>query len=203
MVKSGFPLVGSGQTIGLLGGSFDPPHAGHVQVTRAAFSHLGLDRVWWLVSPGNPLKARGPAPMARRMAAAQDLVQHPLVRISDIELRLGTQFTAHTIAALKRRYPGQRFVWLMGADNLVQFHHWAHWEEIFASVPIGVIARPGYRLAALRSVAARRFARYRVPAAVLAQKKAPAWAFVTAPLMHLSSSQLRAQGKWPAGDLSV
>ena len=116
------PFATSGQVIGLLGGSFDPAHEGHAHITREALKRFGLDRVWWLLSPGNPLKDHGPAPMAQRKARAQAVMDHPRVEITDIEAQLGTRYTAQTLAALRRRYPGVRFVWLMGADNLAQFH---------------------------------------------------------------------------------
>ena len=120
----GLPPVRAGMCIGLLGGSFDPPHQGHVHITIEALKRFGLDEGWWLVSPGNPLKAHGPAPLAKRMAAARSVMQHPRVRVTDIEARLGTRFTFKTLEALFHRYPGVRFVWLMGADTLAQFHRW-------------------------------------------------------------------------------
>ena len=120
----GFPMARAGQVIGLLGGSFDPAHGGHAHITREALKRFGLDQVWWMVSPGNPLKTKGPAPMARRMAAARQVMMHPRVKITDIETRLGTRFTAATLKRLLQMYPGVRFVWLMGADNMAQFHLW-------------------------------------------------------------------------------
>ena len=148
MERAGLPVAQPGQAIGLLGGSFDPAHAGHAHITREALKRFGLDRIWWLVSPGNPLKPEGPAPLAQRMAAARALMRHPRVTVSDIEARLGTRYTAETLGALRARYPGVRFVWLMGADNLAQFHLWERWQEIAESVPVGVIARPGSRASA-------------------------------------------------------
>ena len=118
----GFPVAKAGQVIGLLGGSFDPAHHGHVHITKAALTRFGLDKVWWLVSPGNPLKRNGPAPLSQRMQAAQALMRHPRVTVTDIEAWLGTRHTAQTLVALRRHYPGVRFVWLMGADNLAQLH---------------------------------------------------------------------------------
>ncbi|MEO0719162.1 MAG: nicotinate-nucleotide adenylyltransferase, partial [Pseudomonadota bacterium] len=118
------PPAAPGLRIGLLGGSFDPPHGGHVHITHTALRTLQLDRVWWLVTPGNPLKPHGPADLKRRMAACHEMIQHPRVVITDIESRLGSRFTADTLGALKNLYPHVRFVWLMGADNLVGFHHW-------------------------------------------------------------------------------
>ncbi|HEX9858992.1 MAG TPA: nicotinate-nucleotide adenylyltransferase, partial [Paracoccaceae bacterium] len=154
----GWPVARRGMVIGLLGGSFDPAHEGHAHITREALRRFGLDRVWWLVSPGNPLKAKGPAPMAERMARARAVMVHPRVVVSDIEARLGTRYTAATLRALQARYPGVRFVWLMGADNLAQFHRWDRWEWIITHVPIGVLARPGAGVRARLSRAARVYA---------------------------------------------
>ncbi|WP_246139469.1 nicotinate-nucleotide adenylyltransferase [Falsiphaeobacter marinintestinus] len=193
------PFARAGQSIGLLGGSFDPAHDGHVHITREALKRFGLDRVWWLVSPGNPLKENGPAPMGDRMAVAQDVMQHPKVTVTDIEARLGTVATADTIAALRKRYPGVRFVWLMGADNLAQFHLWQDWRDIVQAVPIGVIARPGDRISARMSPAARLFQQHRldgVASHLLARAEAPAWCFVNVPMSNLSSTKIRARGGW-------
>jgi len=161
--RAGLPVAYRGQAIGLLGGSFDPAHAGHVHITREALKRFALDRVWWLVSPGNPLKAAGPAPLARRMAAARAVMDHPRVSVTDIEARLGTRYTAETLAELQALYPGRRFVWLMGADNLAQLDRWERWQEIMERVPVGVIARPGSRIAARMSKAAARYQRWRLP----------------------------------------
>lgn len=154
-----------------------------------------LDRVWWLVSPGNPLKAHGPARIADRIAHARRMLTDPRVIVTDMEQRLGTRMTADTIAALKRVYPGVRFVWLMGSDNLVQFHRWDRWRTIAAMVPIGVLARPGSRTAARHSVAALVMAQARLPqshAALLASCTAPAWVLVNLPMSRQSSTALRA-----------
>ena len=132
---------------------------------RWALKAFGLDRVWWLVSPGNPLKPDAPADLARRLAAARAIMRHPRVAVTDLEARLGTRYTAATLEALKARCPGVRFVWLMGADNLAGFHRWDRWPEIMAAVPVGVLARPGDQLRAGLSPAARRFARWRLPQA--------------------------------------
>jgi len=183
-----------GQVIGLLGGSFDPPHQGHVHITRAALKRFGLDRVWWLVSPHNPLKENGPAPFEQRMALARAIMQHPRVTISDFEQRAGTRFTADTIRALRKSYPGAHFVWLMGADNLHQFDQWQGWGWIMENVPIGVLARPGHRMAARRSLAARRYARNQirdVDARRLGYAAPPAWAMINVPMMDLSSTKIR------------
>ena len=199
MERAGLPVAQPGQAIGLLGGSFDPAHAGHAHITREALKRFGLDRVWWLVSPGNPLKPEGPAPLAQRMAAARALMRHPRVTVSDIEARLGTRYTAETLGALRARYPGVRFVWLMGADNLAQFHLWERWQEIAESVPVGVIARPGSRASARMAKAAGRYWRWRLPqeaSRLLPRMAPPAWCFVNVPMSGLSSSAIRAGGSW-------
>ncbi|WP_425038106.1 nicotinate-nucleotide adenylyltransferase [Primorskyibacter sp. S187A] len=184
---------------GLLGGSFDPAHQGHVHITREALKRFGLDRVWWLVSPGNPLKAHGPAPLPARMAQARSIMQHPRVEVSDIEARLGTRFTAETLKALKSRNPGTPFVWLMGADNLAQFHKWDNWRWIMENVPIGVLARPGDRIAARTSMAAKVYSDARIPgraASALPLGPAPRWCFINVPMREDSSTALRAAGRW-------
>lgn len=196
------PQARAGQVVGLLGGSFDPPHGGHVHISRAALTRFDLDRLWWLVSPGNPLKSRGPAPLERRIAAARDIIQHPRVEVTGIEARLGTRYTAETLALLRRRYSGVRFVWIMGADNLAQFHFWQDWDDIMATVPVGVLARPGQRISARMSPAARRYRDWRVPARasrLLGRLDAPAWCFVNVPMTDLSSTAIRAKGDWGAG----
>ncbi len=199
MLRNAIPFARPGQVVGLFGGSFDPPHQGHVHVTLEAMKAFGLDRVWWLVSPGNPLKQRGPAPLARRMAAAQDVMQHPHVEVTDIEALTGTRATADTLAALQRLYPEVRFVWLMGADNLAQFHQWKDWRRIMDSVPVGVIARPGDRISARMSPAARVYRRYRIDSnarRLLGRAEAPAWCFVNVPMVNVSSTEIRTRGGW-------
>ncbi len=204
MERSTIPYARPGQVVGLFGGSFDPPHQGHVHVTREAMKAFGLDRVWWLVSPGNPLKERGPAPLARRVAAARDMMRHPQVEVTDIEALTGTRATADTLAALRRLYPQVRFVWLMGADNLAQFHRWKDWRQIMDSVPVGVVARPGDRISARMSPAARLYARYRIDGQarhLLGRAEAPAWCFVNVPMVDVSSTELRNRGDWSDGVL--
>ena len=171
-------MLEPGMRVGLLGGSFDPPHAGHLHLSKEALKRFGLDRVIWLVSPGNPLKADAPAGFNRRLKAARDLVDHPCIQVSDFEARTGTRHTARTIAELQAHWPGVRFVWLMGADNLAQFHLWQDWRDIMRRVPVGVLARPGMRLAARGSVAARIFRDKRLQACasqLLGRAKAPRW----------------------------
>lgn len=195
----GFPIAYTGQTIGLLGGSFDPPHLGHVHITRRALRRFGLSQIWWMVSPGNPLKPDAPAAIARRIAACKTIMGHPRVRITDLEARIGTRYTADTLTQLRRLYPGVRFVWLMGADNLAGFHRWEHWNKIMETVPIGVLSRPGDQIAAGSSHAARTYSRYRlreIAAPVLARQPAPAWVLLSGPMREASSTAIRNAGKW-------
>ncbi|RKF12912.1 nicotinate-nucleotide adenylyltransferase [Roseovarius spongiae] len=197
------PPARPGQTVGLLGGSFDPPHAGHVHITREALRRFGLGAVWWLASPGNPLKDRGPAPMARRLAAARAITRRPDVHVSDVEAQIGSRHTAQTLRALRAACPRVRFVWLMGADNMAQFDQWQDWRQIMEMVPIGVLARPGARAAARSSRMARLYAAHRLPAAQsrrLAMMEPPAWCFINVPMLAISSTQLRAGGTWPGQD---
>ena len=194
------PACAPGMVIGLLGGSFDPPHAGHVHITTMALRKMPLDRVWWLVTPGNPLKARGPAALSRRMAACKAIMRHPRVDVTDIEARLGARYTADTLTKLRRRFPAVRFVWLMGADNLAGFHRWDRWQDIMRSTPIAVLTRPGAQLRAGLSPAARRFAAARIPperAAALAWRAAPCWTMIPGAMSPLSSTKIRASGEWP------
>lgn len=199
----GWPVARADQTVGLLGGSFDPAHAGHVSITLEALRRFRLDRVWWLVSPGNPLKRHGPAPLEARLDAARQVMIHPRVKVTGLETQLGTRYTAQTLKALRRHYPGVRFVWLMGADNLAQFDHWQDWRWIMDHVPVGVLARPGDRISARLSKAARIYREARLPgpkAGLLARTEAPAWCFVNLPLSAASSTAIRAGGGWsPAG----
>jgi len=195
------PYARPGQTVGLFGGSFDPPHAGHVHVSREALKRFGLDRVWWLVTPGNPLKENGPAPLERRMAAARSLVTHPRITVTDAEATIGTRYTGQTLEALMQLYPGVRFVWLMGADNLAQFHRWQRWDWIMRTVPVGVLARPHQRISARTAKAAQIFRHAKIPAAQakrLAYAGAPAWCFLNVPMVDISSSEIRARGDWSA-----
>ncbi|MHA1537326.1 MAG: nicotinate-nucleotide adenylyltransferase [Alphaproteobacteria bacterium] len=192
-------IFGAGQAlrIGLLGGSFNPAHSGHLLLSLEALRRLELDRIWWLVSPQNPLKPTdGMAPFAQRLAAAQDLARHPRLVVSDIEARLGTRRTANTLARLTGRFPRNHFVWLMGADNLVQISRWSRWREIFERVPVAVFARPSYSLPALAGAAAARYRRQRVPessASILADLPAPAWVFCRMRLDPTSASTIRSR----------
>ena len=152
----------TGTLTGLLGGSFNPAHRGHRRISLFALDKLGLEEAWWLVSPGNPLKpAAGMAPLAARVAAARQQARRAPIRVTAIEHELGTRFTVETLRALLRRYPKRRFVWLMGSDNLAQFHRWKHWRAIAKAMPIAVIARPGYEATAIASPAMAWLGRYR------------------------------------------
>ena len=201
VLRYDIPYAASGQVIGLLGGSFDPAHAGHAHITRESLKRFGLDQVWWLVSPGNPLKERGPAPMEARIAQAREVMDHPRVTVTGIEERLGTRYTAQTLRALQQLYPQQRFVWLMGSDNLAQFHLWQDWKSIAETVPMGILARPGQRISARMSRAASLYAPYRIAGRyshLLGRADPPAWCFVNVPMMDVSSSAIRARGEWSA-----
>ena len=156
---------------GLLGGSFNPAHGGHRRISLFAAKALGLDEVWWLVSPGNPLKpAQGMASLPARLASARAHARRGPLRVTAIERELGTRFTVDTLRAVVRRYPKRRFVWLMGADNLAQFHRWKDWRAIARTMPIAVIARPGYDAPALASPAMAWLGRYRRSAASLVNR---------------------------------
>lgn len=151
---------------GLLGGSFNPAHGGHRRITRFVIDALGLDEAWWLVSPGNPLKPKdGMAPLETRLRSANAMSRNAPIVPTAIELELGTRYTAQTLNKLTRRYPKREFIWLMGADNLAQFHLWKDWRAIARTMPIAVIARPGYNADAMTSPAMAWLRRYRVSAA--------------------------------------
>ncbi|HME86313.1 MAG TPA: nicotinate-nucleotide adenylyltransferase [Roseiarcus sp.] len=181
--------------IGLLGGSFNPPHEGHALVTRLALTRLRLNRVWWLVTPGNPLKSKAElAALQARVEAARRLVAGPRVAVTDIEAEIGARYTYETLAWLTRRAPHVRFVWIMGADNLRQFHLWRHWRAIADLTPIVVVDRPGSTLRAMSSRAAVALARFRVAegeASRLADLDPPALIFLHGPRSELSSTLLR------------
>lgn len=196
-------ILTPGMRVGLLGGSFNPAHAGHLHLSLIARARIGLDRVWWLVSPQNPLKpAAGMAPFAARLASARAIAGgHPAIVVTDIEARLGTRYTAETLRALRARHPGVRFVWLMGADNLAQLPRWRDWTWIMEHIPVAVIDRPGSGRGALRGLAATRYARYRLPAQAarsLPERKPPAWLFLRERLHPASATAIRARGGFPA-----
>jgi nicotinate-nucleotide adenylyltransferase len=164
----------TGPKTGLLGGSFNPAHRGHRKISLAAIDALGLDEVWWLVSPGNPLKpAAGMAPLQARVASARVAARRAPIRVTAIERELGTRYTIDTLRALRRRFPGRRFVWIMGADNLAQFHRWKAWRGIARIVPIAVFARPGYGAKAFASPAMGWLRSYRVRPSQLGEGALP------------------------------
>jgi nicotinate-nucleotide adenylyltransferase len=182
--------------IGLFGGTFDPAHAAHRAACLLALRRLGLDRVWWLVTPGNPLKdTHGLAPLARRLITAQALAHHPRIDVTGLEAELGTSYTYETISYLVRRCPGVHFVWIMGADNLRSFHRWQRWRGIAALLPIVVIDRLGPSLYATASAAGQALAWARIPesaAKMLPEWKPPAWIYLHGLKSPLSSTALRA-----------
>ena len=183
-----------GMSVGLFGGSFDPPHTGHRLVSLTALKALQLDRIWWLVSPQNPLKQHAPIDTAARLAACRALARHPKIFVSDEETRLGTQYAIDTVRRLKAANPGVRFIWLMGADNLAGLHKWKLWDELMREIPVAIYPRPGSTLQAGISPAAMRFAPWRKPASAAASfrfAQAPAWIMLDGALSGLSSSALR------------
>ena len=190
------PPHAPGMRIGLFGGTFDPPHVAHLGASLLAMKRLDLDRVWWLVTPGNPLKdTRGLAPLAQRIVAAGALARHPRIDISGVEAQIGTPYTYETLAYLRRHCPGVRFVWIMGADNLRSFHRWQRWRGIAAAVPIAVVDRLGPSLYASGSATAHALARARIPetaAKSLPYRKPPAWVYLHGLKSPLSSTALRA-----------
>jgi nicotinate-nucleotide adenylyltransferase len=190
------PPAAAGQRIGLLGGSFNPPHRAHVAVSEAVLKRLELDEVWWLVSPGNPLKSHSDlAPLAERLAACRAFVTHPRIKATGFEAELRNTATVATLAFLRRRYPDVHFVWIMGGDNLAGFHRWTQWRRIAGLMPFVVADRPQWRLKALASPAARALAKFRIPdgqVTALALQPPPAWAYLTLRLSPESSSEIRA-----------
>lgn len=186
----------SGMTVGVLGGSFNPAHAGHAHVAETALARLKLDRVLWLVTPQNPLKDAAHArPLAERMASAKSFALGPRMIVSDFETRIGSRYTYDALLALQARYPAVRFVWIMGGDNLAGFHKWRGWIDILRRFPVAVISRPGSMLSSRFAPAARRFAHARLSAEAaptLAYAPIPAWTYLTGPFDPTSSTALRA-----------
>jgi nicotinate-nucleotide adenylyltransferase len=200
-VAQAIPLYANGMRVGLLGGSFNPPHDAHRAISLFAIKRLKLDRVWWLVTPGNPLKDHGALrDLDQRVEAARAMANDPRIDVSCLESVIGTRYTVDTIRYLRRRAGGLRFVWIMGADNLSQFHRWQNWRRIASEVPIAVIDRPPQSFRALAAPAAQALARYRLPesgAGSLADHRAPAWVFLTGMKLALSSTGLRnPDGSW-------
>ena len=189
------PLAYPGMKIGLFGGSFDPAHSGHLHVAETALRRLGLDQVWWLVTPQNPLKPRS-RPLLARMSSAAAITRGTRMVVTDIESRLGVRYSADTIRALKRRSPGVRFVWIMGGDNLRGFVRWRRWRDIMHAVPIAIVARERIASKSLDAMAFAQFARHRVAmcaARTLPGTAAPAWTYISGHLDPASSTAIREQ----------
>jgi len=192
------PLAYPGMRIGLLGGSFNPAHQAHRHITLAALKRLQLDQVWWLVTPGNPLKEQTGPSIEERAASAAEIAHHPRIKVTDFERAHRSAYTADTLRYLTQRYPETRFVWLMGADNLAGVHRWRDWQSIFETVPVAVFDRPGFRLKARAGKAAQVFGRDFVDpsdAAGLVRMAPPAWTFISLPLSSLSSTEIRENGR--------
>jgi nicotinate-nucleotide adenylyltransferase len=197
------PFDTNGMRIGLLGGSFNPPHAAHRAISLFALKRLKLDRIWWLLTPGNPLKDHnGLHALGERASAARAMAGDPRIDVSCLEAVIGTRYTVDTITHLSRRISGVRFVWIMGADNLAQFHRWKDWRRIASEVPLAVIDRPPQSFRALAAPAGQALARYRLPenqAASQPDQRPPAWVFLTGMKLNLSSTGLRnPDGSWRA-----
>ncbi len=190
MIGRGLPRAYPGMRVGVFGGSFDPAHAGHAHVARVAAKRLGLDRVWWLVSPQNPLKPRSGA-LVTRLASARAQAKGPRMVVTDLETRLGLRFTADTLAALRRRAPGVRFVFVMGEDNMAGFHRWRRWPAIFDEAPIAIVPRPKAGARSRMGKAFQRFAAARVPPGALAAT--PGWTLLSARHDPSSSTAIRAR----------
>jgi len=195
------PRLGAGMRVGLLGGSFNPPHLAHRAISQFAIKRLRLDRVWWLVTPGNPLKDPNAwRNLEARLEAARKTADDPRIDVSCLESVIGTRYTIDTINFLRRRASRLRFVWIMGADNLAQFHRWQNWQRIAMQVPLAVIDRPPESFRALAAPAAKALARYRLSeteASRLAEHRPPAWVFLTGLKLNLSSTGLRnPDGSW-------
>lgn len=188
------PLARPNMRIGLLGGSFDPPHQGHREISLAALKLLGLDQVWWLISPINPLKVKQPWPLSKRILQCEVLANHPKIKITGFECQRKSFYTRDSLCYLKRRFYNTDFVWIMGADNLTSMHHWYRWHDIYALMPLLVVDRPDYHLCALSAPASHFYRANRVKnsdLSTLPGKKTPCWGFLTLPLNAVSSTEIR------------
>jgi nicotinate-nucleotide adenylyltransferase len=202
-VSQAIPSYTQGMRVGLLGGSFNPPHLAHRAISLFAIKRLKLDRVWWLVTPGNPLKDdEALRDLDERVDAARAVAHDPRIDVSCLEAVIGMRYTVDTVTYLRRHTRGLRLVWIMGADNLAQFHRWQNWRRIASEVPIAVIDRPPQSFRAMAAPAAQALSRYRLPenqAARLADRRPPAWVFLTGMKLNLSSTGLRnPDGSWKA-----
>ena len=190
------PHVEKGMQVGLFGGSFNPPHAGHELVAEIALKRLALDQLWWIVTPGNPLKSGNElAPLAERLELSEQVARNPRIKVTAFEAAHNVRYTADTLALVRARNPGVNFVWVMGADSLRDFHRWQRWRQIALTFPIAVVDRPGSTLSLLSSAMAKTFDYARVDeidAPRLARMKAPAWTFIHGPRSRLSSTAIRA-----------
>ncbi|PLW76416.1 nicotinate-nucleotide adenylyltransferase [Cohaesibacter celericrescens] len=197
--SSGLPPVSPGMKVGLYGGSFNPAHDGHRHVAITALRRLGLDRIWCLVTPGNPLKDISALPtLETRLSGTAQVMNHPKIDITGAEKKAGTRYTAETLDWIQLRTRGIDLVWVMGADNLKQFHKWQRWQDILTRIPVAIIDRPGYSLSPLYATAAHHFAHARIPShreKALATMACPAWTFLYGPRSNLSSTALRQSAK--------
>ena len=187
------PKVDRRQNIGLIGGSFDPPHEGHMHVAKWALRSLPLDKLWWVVSKRNPLKKQSTTDFKNRIKNTQKLVKQPKMLVTDLEAVFDTEFTVDFLSKVKSEYPKGNFIWIMGADGLNNFHEWKHWEKIFEMIPIAIFARPSY-FDFLTTVAGKKYSKNLLPenrSNQLMQCKAPAWAFFDIPLKNISSTEIR------------
>ena len=187
------PKVDRRQNIGLIGGSFDPPHEGHMHVAKWALRSLPLDKLWWVVSKRNPLKKQSTTDFKNRIKNTQKLVKQPKMLVTDLEAVFDTEFTVDFLSKVKSEYPKGNFIWIMGADGLNNFHKWKHWEKIFEMIPIAIFARPNYS-DFLTTVAGKKYSKNLLPenrSNQLMQCKAPAWAFFDIPLKNISSTEIR------------
>lgn len=195
------PHVEKRMQVGLFGGSFNPPHAGHALVAEIALRTLRLDQIWWMVTPGNPLKAgRSLAPLAERIAMSEAIAEDPRIKVTAFEAAYSVRYTADTLELIRARNPGVDFVWVMGADNLAQFHRWQRWRDIASTMPIAVIDRPGSTLSFVSSAMAKSFDYARVDekdAPRLARMRPPAWTFIHGPRSSHSSTAIRAANEKP------
>ena len=200
-IKKKIPLV-KGQRTGLLGGSFNPAHNGHLHISNLALEHLKLDCVWWMISPQNPLKSvNGMASLDQRMEKACEVAENSNIIVTDVECELGTQYTSNTLPALQKIFPEGHFVWLMGSDNLAQIEQWHQWETIFMTLPVAIFARPAYCNDVEEVKSVKQFSSFQVSeanASTLADMKPPAWAFLKTPLNPESATEIRSRinGDW-------